>query len=304
MWRRGLVTLLSMTSVALGIALGVFALRQPRHERQPQPTPGPLLGVYLPNWGSVTLDDLPADYNLIYAAFAIGDGSGGGAVTYTPAPAQSPDAFAADVASAHRAGRTVLLAIGGADSRGIHITTPAQVDAFVASVSPIIDRYDFDGIDWDLENLRLWNAGSVTDASRRLLARFGDRFVISTVPGPGPVEWKRWAQQMGEDLDLFGMQFYEYPATGRQRIADIVRRIDEMATTYGIDPTKLMIGAMNASGSCPTCTSPPAVYRDAVARVRNTHPTLRGAFVWSAAIDREADWVFAREVGATVRGAP
>jgi hypothetical protein len=304
MWRRGLVTLLSMTSVGLGIAIGIFALRRPAQEQRPQAQPKPLLGVYLPNWGTVTLGDLPADYNLIYAAFALGDGNGGGAVIYTPEPAQSPDALAADIASAHRAGRTVLLAIGGADSRAIHITTPSQVDAFVASVSRIIDRYDFDGIDWDLENLRLWNARSVTDASRRLLARYGDEFLISTVPGPGPVEWKRWARQMGDDLDLFGMQFYEYPATARQRIADIERRIDEMVTVYGIDPTKLMIGAMNASGSCPTCTSRPSVYRDAIVRARATHPTLRGAFVWSAAIDREADWVFARQVGPTVLSVP
>ena len=299
MWRRGLLTLMSVASVGIGIVIGVLAIRQPRPERSPRP----LLGIYLPNWSTVKLGDLPAEYNLVYAAFALGDGHGGGEVTYTPTPAESPDALAGDIATAHSAGRTVVLAIGGADSHGIHITTPAQVDAFVASVSPIIDRYGFDGIDWDLEDLHRWNAPSITDASRRLIARYGDRFVISAVPGPGPVEWKQWAQQMGDDLDLFGMQFYEYPSTGAQRIGDIRRRIDEMVTTYGVDPSKLMVGAMNASGACRTCTSPPSIYRDAIARVRSAHPTLRGAFVWSAPIDRETGWAFARDVGPVVLAA-
>ena len=303
MWRRGLVTLLSVSSVGLGIAVAVVALRQPT-PRETADKPRPLLGVYLPTWGTVKLRDLPSAYNLVYAAFALGDGTQGGGVTYRPTPAQTPDEFAADVATAQAEGRTVLLAIGGATSGGIHVTTPAQVDAFVTSVGAIIDRYGFDGIDWDLEDLRLWNAQSVTAASRRLIARYGDSFVISVAPGPGRPEWKQWAKQMGEDLDLFGMQFYEYPATGPQRTADIERRIDEMVTTYRVDPTKLLIGAMNASGSCATCTSPPSVYRDALLRVRARHPAIRGAYVWSAAIEADGEWAFAKDVGPTVYGAP
>lgn len=287
-------------------AVSTFAMMRPGADSTSPPAPAATpvrrLGAYLPTWGTVALHDVPPVYNLVFAAFGVGDRTGGGAVRFDPRPAQEPAAFAADVVAAHSTGRQVVLSIGGAESGPLHVTTPAQVNAFVSSVEVIVDRYGFDGIDWDLEDVGLWSADAVTAASRALLARYGETFIISVAPGPGNVAWKQWARQMGADLDLFGMQFYEFPAGRVQRIAAIETRIREMVDVYGVEPSKLMIGAMTVGGWCPTCSSPAGVYRDAFVRVQARYPAIAGAYVWSAQLDSDAGWPFATAMRTIVRG--
>jgi chitinase len=301
---RPLVLFGALALVAVG---GVAAFWASRDDGPPPPgaaLPAKLVGVYLPTWGSVAVHDLPDAYNLIFAAFAVGDGTGGGRVTYSPDASQDAASLRADVAAAHTASRTVLISVGGANNNNLHVTTPQQVDELVASVSALVDEYGFDGMDWDIEDTSRWNAESALAASRALIRRYGSRFVIATAPSPGVVEWKDWARQMGPDLDLFGMQFYEFPATDAERIEVIDTRIREMVTDYGLDPSQLIIGGMNAESGCTTCDSPPEVYRDAFDQLEAAYPTLRGAYVWSATIDQDAGWPFAEVVGRRVRPTP
>ena len=290
--------------VALGGLAAVWATRgdAPKPPRAQLPTK--LVGVYLPTWGDVALHDLPDTYNLIFAAFAVGDGNGGGRVSYSPDRSQDAASLRTDIAAAQSAGRTVLISVGGAENNNLHVTTPQQVDELVTSVSALVDQYGFDGMDWDIEDTSRWNAESALAASRALIRRYGSRFVIATAPSPGVAEWKDWARQMGPDLDLYGMQFYEFPATDSERIEAIDTRIREMVTDYGLDPAQLVIGGMNAESGCPTCDSPPSVYRDAFDQLEAAYPTLRGAYVWSATIDRDAGWPFAEVVGTRVRQTP
>lgn len=297
------VVISSVALVAIGGLGAVWASRD--DARGPRRAiPAKLLGVYLPAWGDVALHELPDAYNLVFAAFAVGDGNGGGRVTFSPDRSQDAASLRTDIAAAQAAGRTVLLSVGGADNNDLHVTTPQQADELVTSVSGLVDEYGFDGMDWDIEDTSRWNAESALAASRALIRRYGSTFVIATAPSPGVGEWKDWARQMGPDLDLFGMQFYEFPATDTERIEVIDTRIHEMITDYGLDPAQLMIGGMTAEAGCLTCDSPARVYRDAFAQLQAQFPTLRGAYVWSATIDHDAGWPFATAVGTGVRQTP
>ncbi|WP_406044609.1 glycosyl hydrolase family 18 protein [Micromonospora sp. NBC_00898] len=70
---------------------------------------------------------------------------------------------AAEMCQAKAAGLTVLLSIGGATA-GIDLRSAAVADRFVATVVPILKRYNFDGIDIDIET-GLTGSGDITRLS-------------------------------------------------------------------------------------------------------------------------------------------
>jgi chitinase len=267
------------------------------------PVLGPqLAGAYLPTWDTLSLADPPATYNLLYVAFATGDGSNGGRIVYDPSPSEAPSALARDVAAAHARGQKVLLSIGGSNDLGIHLTTATEASQMVASVTAIVTAYGFDGIDWDLESDATWSVEQALSVSLSLKSTLGPAFLVSTAPAPNDSQWKVWASKMGMNLDLYGMQFYEYPATPAERISGIVSRVNEMISSYGVPASKLMIGAKTTGGSCATCTSSPQVYVDAFNQVKTQHREIRGAYVWNSRLDQSTGWSFAKVVGAAIRG--
>ena len=88
-------------------------------------------------------------YTIIEVAFALP--AAGTSYDMVFAPAESDDAtFMADIAALHAQGRKVLISIGGATAT-VHLDSDAERDQFVASMLVILDAYDFDGIDIDLE---------------------------------------------------------------------------------------------------------------------------------------------------------
>ncbi|NYF58941.1 carbohydrate-binding protein [Micromonospora purpureochromogenes] len=88
-------------------------------------------------------------YNVVNAAFPVirADGTalwedGMDATVKVPTPAE--------MCQAKAAGLTILLSIGGATA-GIDLSSTAVADRFVATVVPILKKYNFDGIDIDIE---------------------------------------------------------------------------------------------------------------------------------------------------------
>ena len=93
------------------------------------------------------------------------------------------------------AGKKVLISIGGANGQ-VQLTTTAARDAFVSSVSAIIDRYGLDGLDIDFEGHSLYlNAGdtdfrnpttpvivNLISALKTLKAKYGAKFVLTMAP--------------------------------------------------------------------------------------------------------------------------
>src|SRR5882762_600820 len=101
-------------------------------------------------------------YNVINAAFPViladgtvlwQDGMDAGVKVSPPA----------DMCAAKAAGATILMSIGGA-AAGIDLSSTAVANKFVATIVPILKKYNFDGIDIDLET-GLTNTGNINQRS-------------------------------------------------------------------------------------------------------------------------------------------
>lgn len=246
--------------------------------------PRRVAGIYWTNWGRNTrLDRLPAGYNVIYAAFAYGDGSGTGRAVFKPddGSGTSPSAFLAQVRAAQGAGRRVLLSVGGANPVGLKLLSPANVDEFTLSVQAIVDTYGFDGIDWDLEQNDIFTVDTMLAATERLKTRYGSGFIITAAPAPASVPYKQFAQRAGDLLDYIAPQYYAYAAT--DRLAGIRSRTAELVTAYGVPARKIGIGCKVGSDSY---TAPATFWRDAITSLRRSYPDVAGGMVWDATAER------------------
>lgn len=101
-------------------------------------------------------------YNVINAAFPVilSDGT---VLWEDGMDATVKVATPAEMCAAKAAGLTILLSIGGATA-GIDLSSSAVADRFVATVVPILKRYNFDGIDIDIET-GLTGSGNINQLS-------------------------------------------------------------------------------------------------------------------------------------------
>ncbi|GAA2149053.1 hypothetical protein GCM10009760_41830 [Kitasatospora kazusensis] len=132
-------------------------------------------------WIPVTDSRIAAHgYNVINAAFPVilsdgtvewQDGMDSGVKVATPA----------EMCQAKAAGATILMSIGGA-AAGIDLSSSTVADRFVATVVPILKKYNFDGIDIDIET-GLTGSGSIgtLSVSQANLERIIDG-VLSQMP--------------------------------------------------------------------------------------------------------------------------
>ncbi|KUL55474.1 chitinase [Streptomyces sp. NRRL F-4489] len=121
-------------------------------------------GVHPPfGWTPITDARIGAHgYNVLNTAFPVirSDGTalwedGMDATVKVPTPAE--------MCQAKAGGATVLMSIGGA-SAGIDLSSSAVADRFVATLVPILKKYNFDGIDIDIET-GLTGSGDITRLS-------------------------------------------------------------------------------------------------------------------------------------------
>ncbi|WP_434445229.1 chitinase [Lentzea sp. E54] len=143
-------------------------------------------GVHPPfGWTPITDSRIKQHgYNVINAAFPVirsdgtvlwEDGMDVGVKVATPA----------EMCAAKAAGATILLSIGGA-AAGIDLSSAAVADRFVATVVPILKRFNFDGIDIDIET-GLVGSGNITQlsASQANLIRIIDGVLAAMPAGFG-----------------------------------------------------------------------------------------------------------------------
>ncbi|WP_020662482.1 chitinase [Amycolatopsis benzoatilytica] len=160
---------------------------------KPRPA-GPVLQGYWENWdgasngvhpgmGWVPINDsriAAHGYNVINAAFPVilsdgtvqwEDGMDSTVKVSTPA----------EMCAAKAAGATILMSIGGA-AAGIDLSSSSVADKFVSTIVPILKKYNFDGIDIDIET-GLSGSGDITSlsASQANLERIIDG-VLSQMP--------------------------------------------------------------------------------------------------------------------------
>ncbi len=145
--------------------------------------------------GFIPLRNVPAAYDIIIVAFAT-PGSGTADITFSVFSAETDAQFISDIAFLHSQGKKVLLSIGGGASPTIALNSAADVPIFVNSVSGLIRKYGFDGIDIDIENHNLFlNSGdndvthpttpvvvNLISALNQLAAQFAPHFMLTIAP--------------------------------------------------------------------------------------------------------------------------
>jgi chitinase len=103
-----------------------------------------------PGMGHIAIGQVPAAYNVIMAAFPVilsdgtavwADGMDVGVDVPTPQ----------EICNVKAAGHWVLLSIGGA-AAGIDLSSSTVADKFIATIVPILQANNFDGIDIDIES--------------------------------------------------------------------------------------------------------------------------------------------------------
>ncbi|MGW1885277.1 chitinase [Streptomyces sp. NPDC001970] len=151
--------------------------------------------------GYTRMADVPDSWDIINLAFGEPTSVTSGDIRFSLCPAsecpnvESVADFKAAIKAKQAAGKKVLISIGGQNGQ-VQLSTTAARDAFVSSVSKIIDDYGLDGLDIDFEGHSLsLNAGDtdfrnpttpvvvhLISALKTLKARYGDDFVLTMAP--------------------------------------------------------------------------------------------------------------------------
>ena len=257
--------------------------------------PPRVVAGYWQSWGepSLKLRDVPAAYNLVLAAFAIGDTTG--KITFSQT-VQSKAAFIEDVDALNKAQRPVLLSIGGWDDGGLKITTDGQRRELVNSASKIIDTYHFRGIDWDLEHGI--DPIQVAQATRDLKSRYGRDFIVTMAPLLEPekeIEQLELAARIADVVDLASPQFYNYGTVDPNWIVDRtlawgrVVGHDKVAMGFMTVDTPTDTGEQSSSNVC-------QIWQQLSSRT----PDAPGVSTWSINLDKSSGYDFARECAPSV----
>lgn len=306
------------TGLVLGvvaICLGLVVLLLPRvldnglpgqstfSEPAPLSMPDKVLGGYWMKWhssNSVRLADIDPRYNVVYLAFAMGQ-HGTGALHFRQS-VQPQNQFRADVETLHDRGTRIVLSIGGQDGY-VDLSTPQRRQEMVDSLIRIHrEEVPFDGIDWDIEAVPLDVEGAV-EVSRQLKAHFGPDFAITLAPPGGDrAEYQVLAQQLGDDLDYIGVQYYDYPTSSQaERLSGVQHRTRELIDKYGISENQIVIGMAvvdegsrrYATGDGPSHLWTVESSLEGWNQLQAQYPGLRGVYLWEISSDARlgGSWV-------------
>ena len=158
----------------------------------PSPAPTPPSGHWLvgywhdftnPSGNTYPISQVTNDWDVIIVAFA--DNAGNGNISFTVDPnAGSQAQFIADVAAKRKAGKKVVLSVGGQNG-SISLDNATMVTNFVNSAYALIQKFGFDGIDLDLETGVSQGTTIQTNlvtAMQQLKAKVGSSFYLSMAP--------------------------------------------------------------------------------------------------------------------------
>ncbi|MFH8613502.1 chitinase [Streptomyces sp. NPDC017979] len=151
--------------------------------------------------GYTRLADVPDSWDVINLAFGEPTSVTSGDIRFSLCPAtecpnvESVADFKAAIKAKQAAGKKVLISIGGQNGQ-VQLASTGARDAFVSSVSRIIDEYGLDGLDIDFEGHSLsLNTGdtdfrspttpvivNLISAVKTLKAKYGAKFVLTMAP--------------------------------------------------------------------------------------------------------------------------
>ncbi|MGL4929615.1 MAG: glycosyl hydrolase family 18 protein [Plesiomonas sp.] len=135
----------------------------------------------------IKLNSINAKYNVVNVSFMkANNGESIPTFKLDPAAGMSESEFIEQIAELNRQGRSVLLALGGADAH-IELRT-GQEQAFANEIIRLVERYGFDGLDIDLEQTAITAANNQTviPAALRIVKDHyrtqGKNFLITMAP--------------------------------------------------------------------------------------------------------------------------
>ncbi|MFI0412364.1 chitinase [Actinomadura sp. 3N508] len=151
--------------------------------------------------GYVRMADIPDAWDIIDLAFGEPTSVTSGDIRFNRCPVsecpnvESDEEFIAAIRAKQAQGKKVLISIGGQNGQ-VQLTTTGARDAFVRSVSAIIDKWGLDGLDVDFEGHSLYLNSGDTDfrnpktpvivnlisALKTLKAKYGEKFVLTMAP--------------------------------------------------------------------------------------------------------------------------
>lgn len=160
---------------------------------------------------TLRLRDVSPQWDIIIATFAAPVKGSTSLLHFEPPAAIGEEEFKSDVAYLKSQGKKVLISLGGG-GEVVTLSTPQDLRKFVDSVSGIVAKYNFDGVDLDIETPSLLidpgdkdfrhpttpSIVNLITAMHQLHDHFGSQFMISEVPE---------AAQTQAGMQTYGGQF-------------------------------------------------------------------------------------------------
>jgi hypothetical protein len=276
----------------------------------PPPTgalPPKLIGAYWHMWQGPNVSEITANatnYNIQYASFAMGS-DGNGNVAFNPV-FQSGASLKNDITASKAAGSKWLISIGGGGDHTIRLLNETHATNMFNSLVGIIDSYGFQGIDYDLEcGATCFNPDAAASLAQKLKTKYGSNFVISAAPRPYEARssssiYTSFALKAGNNLDIFGLQFYDFPETrNTAQLTSIINNDIATVVGHGIPSSKILIGAITYT-QYNLGWNTVDVYKNIFLQQEQKYPDLRGVFIWDSSFDKKENWSFSRVMGPAV----
>ncbi|WP_413801112.1 chitinase [Streptomyces iranensis] len=269
------------------------------------------------------LSDVPDDYDIIAVAFADATGSPG-AVDFKLDPAtgySDEQQFKDDIKAKQAAGKSVIVSVGG-EKGSISVSDDASADAFASSITGLMDKYGFNGVDIDLENGV--NSTYMTKALKAIHDKKSD-VVVTMAPQTidmqsASTEYFKTALAIKDFLTVVNMQYYNSGSMlgcdGKvysQGSVDFLTALACIQLENGLDPSQVGIGVPASTSGAGSGYVEPKVVNDALDclakgsgcgsfKPSKTYPGIRGAMTWSTNWDAAGGNAWSKAVGPHVHG--
>ncbi|GDY56201.1 hypothetical protein SVIO_068240 [Streptomyces violaceusniger] len=256
-------------------------------------------------------------------AFADATGSPG-AVDFKLDPAtgySDEQQFKDDIKAKQAAGKSVIISVGG-EKGTISVSDDASADAFASSITGLMDKYGFNGVDIDLENGV--NSTYMTKALKAIHDKKSD-VVVTMAPQTidmqsASTEYFKTALGIKDFLTVVNMQYYNSGSMqgcdGKvysQGSVDFLTALACIQLENGLDPSQVGIGVPASTSGAGSGYVEPGVVNDALDclakgsgcgsfKPSKTYPGIRGAMTWSTNWDAANGNGWSKAVGPHVHG--
>lgn len=162
------------------------------------------------------LRDVDDSWDLVYVSFGETAPGDPATIVFSVDPAiETEQEFIEDVKYLHSKGKKVVLSLGGQNGV-VYLNSSDSKDKFVNSLSGLIDKYGFDGIDLDLENHmdsaddfknpKVAQNVNLIAGCKELKAKYGKDFILATAPETAYVQAKYLGSSGGYLPVLYGLR--------------------------------------------------------------------------------------------------